>query len=243
MTVQLDIGSVDKHLSPEDIREIRTVFERSVQRVRPYLPIDDVWVEASIRPGGVPQFFGLCAWTLGRHLVTIELDPQYPRWRDAEGQERFSSVMAHEFYHVMRWRGPDYQNNRTLRQKLVSEGLALNFEEETGHPTFPERARVSVEELRDLATRAVPLLDKCEDSQGQFRTDAAKPFLGWEVYVLGWAIAKTFLHAQGMTPSSALHVPAEQIVEWWLKSDFLRDPMPRPKHSVPMDSRPAGFEL
>jgi uncharacterized protein YjaZ len=243
MSIEVDTRCVDSHLSREDIRSIRKVVERAVRVARAHLAIDDVRVRVFIEADQVRPFFGLVAYTCGPHLVSVILDPQYPRWRYQEGRVRFSSVMAHEFYHVMRCRGPDSDRSTALGARLVSEGLATNFEEETGHPSLSSYTKMTDEYLKDLTQRAVPLLRERPDAQGQFGTGTAKPFPSSGIHTLGWALVKMFLSANQYTPSEAIHLPAEQILQWWLTSLSPERPLPTADRSGHASSRATKRQL
>jgi hypothetical protein len=237
MRIELDTRCADSHLSRKDIRRIRRVFERAVRVSRAHLAIDDVQVRVFIEAGQVRPFFGLIAYTCGPHLVSVILDPHHPRWRDREGRVRFSSVIAHELFHVMRCRGPDSDRSTALGERLVSEGLATNFEEQTGHPSLSSYTTMTDEYLKDLTQRAVPLLRERPDAQGQYGADTAKPFPSSGIHTLGWALVRTFLSANQYTPSEAIHLPTEQILRWWLTSLSPERPLPTPDRSRQANSR------
>lgn len=229
MTISFDVDHIIAHFSHNDICEIKTLCDRSISLARSFLAVDDVCIKFYVDIGGVPPHWGLVGYAPGPNQITIVLDPNRPRFKDREGKTRFSAVVTHEWHHVCRHRGPGY--GKTLGERLVSEGLALRFEEQCGFPPFPEvsfwRSKANIS---DLTARALPLLDVLPDSNRNFNVAKAaegRSFFSGDIYDLGPVIVERFLSARNLTPSQAVDIDAQEILNYW-KNTTCPSAMDRP---------------
>jgi uncharacterized protein YjaZ len=167
--------------------------------------------------GRVIPEWGILAYAPSPNLITVVLDPSCPRFKDQDGETRFSAVIAHECHHVCRHGGPGY--GETLGEQLVSEGLAITFEEECGYPIFPEYAASRSEaNIHDLTTLALPLLNCLPDQNRQFNVvhdGHEKSFPSWGIYALGPIISGTFLSVRHLAPSQAANIDAQEVLRTW----------------------------
>ena len=77
---------------------------------------------------------GVCGYAPTANLVEISLDPNNKNFVSCFSME-LAATLVHELHHCMRWRGPGY--GKTLREAIITEGLAQNFEAEyRGAPPF-----------------------------------------------------------------------------------------------------------
>lgn len=99
--------------------------------------------------------------TPNQHCVHLEVDVSFGMLEvGAPWENDFRTVLAHELHHLKRWTGPGFGN--TIRETLVSEGLAAHFEQEI----FPEipvpdfYLKLPKKRLYDLWLKWRPYLDK-----------------------------------------------------------------------------------
>ncbi len=206
MRWRLDTDDLKDAFSTEDITLIRDSFVRAAEWSDQFLRVDDVNVWFSVKKG-FAEWWGVGAYAPDAHSISIFTHPEMFRLRKVEGYTRFSAVVAHELHHVMRWRGPAY--GETLGQMMVSEGLALKFQRETGHPDFPDERYLNGVALRQMAEHAKPLLD------GPVPEDQSV-----DHYLIGLHLIEAWSKYAGVTAAGACHVPADDVLNAWRSGEY-----------------------
>jgi hypothetical protein len=99
-------------------------FQTAVRIARGLLEIDGLDVFAIDAPDMVIPAWGCGGYTYSARSVVLAVDPSCNITASA-----VRTTLIHAFHHVARERGPGC--GTTLRDRVVSEGLAMLFEEET----------------------------------------------------------------------------------------------------------------
>lgn len=117
-----------------------------------------------------------------------------------------SSTLVHEIHHAMRWRGPGC--GTTLRERLVSEGLAQTFEAEcTGVVPLYAGGEVTEEQL--AMARAALDEDPADDGRWFF---GAADLPRWLGYRLGYRLVSERVAAMGSSAAALVDEPAGTFI-------------------------------
>ena len=191
----------------DQIAAVRPVAEAAIERSGTRLEtvagaFDCDLVVKPIPGGGLPGL-GFVGYAPTGHLVELTVDPGFDRLADtlAEALER---TLAHEFNHVLRWRGVGY--GQTLGAALVSEGLAGRFTQELygSAPEVWEAPRPD-----DLDWMNVVLTDwaLAYDHAAWFFGAADKP--AWLGYRLGYRLIGDHMKTSGQSALELTDAPVD----------------------------------
>ncbi len=100
------------------------------------LDAGDVAVHLVDAPDECIPEWGIVGTTWGPHCVVLAVDPDH-----AADPEHVFSTLVHEVHHAMRWRGPGC--GTSLRERLVTEGLAQAFEADCTAASRSRRSRMT----------------------------------------------------------------------------------------------------
>lgn len=145
--------------------------------------------------------------------MRIGIDPEHEGLADAI-DAHLPRILAHEFHHCARWRGPGY--GRTLAEALVSEGLADHFDLEVHAGAQPYHWSVAVDgpELEAVWRLAGPQLWEpgYEHAFWFFNQNAGSiPFHAG--YALGFRLVGSYLEANpSLRPSQLANISAEAVL-------------------------------
>lgn len=106
------------------LQTVRAGFDDAVRLVAPVLQVAGVDVAALDVPGMTIPGWGCGGYTYGPHTILLALDPE----ADGLTVDHVRATIVHEMHHVARERGPGC--GTSLRERIVSEGLAMLFEEQ-----------------------------------------------------------------------------------------------------------------
>jgi hypothetical protein len=120
---ELHLPTGSGRFDPSTLAEVSAAFRRAVDLTVPLIGVCDVDVAAIDAPDLTIPGWGCGGYTDGPHSVVLALD-----LAGRLEQRRIVPTLVHEFHHVMRERGPGCGSS--LRERIVSEGLAMLFEEE-----------------------------------------------------------------------------------------------------------------
>lgn len=180
---------------------VRDGFDEAVSLAAPLLALSNVDVFAIDSPDQAIPGWGCGGYTYSAHTIVVGLDP-YDAGLTAD---RVRATVVHELHHVARERGPGC--GTSLRERIVSEGLAMLFEEQVlGHAS--EFAHVDIAD-HDIA-RAVEHLDQdpADDGLWFFNTGSMPLWFG---YTLGYRWARNHAHRTGRSASELAHTLATTI--------------------------------
>lgn len=189
---------------------IRTGFEPAIRAISAHLELNDIDVIAYAAESVIPEL-GMNAYTEHAHLVRLWVDPSHPKLTQSF-EASFSALLAHELHHLVRERGPGY--GRTLRDSLVSEGLACQFEKEVTGQLPIYGTEFAQDEVAEQLSRIAPFLDGPYSPAWMFGSheQGIERSFG---YRLGSTLVAQWLRSQEKTAAQAVHLTAQQIAEGW----------------------------
>ncbi|MEM9344081.1 MAG: DUF2268 domain-containing putative Zn-dependent protease [Pseudomonadota bacterium] len=189
MTWTVHIANAQNQFS-ELVEPIQHAIEgarRRCERALEPLPIDVVVLAV---PGRVIPERGYVGYAPTGTMMQLTFDPSNSNLIACLG-ETLERTVAHEFHHVMRWRGPGY--GRTLGEALVSEGLAGRFVEHLyGAPPEPWEDALSDEDLTDLAVLAAAWWTTSDYDHGKWFF-GQHDYPRWAGYTLGYRLVGQYL--------------------------------------------------
>ncbi|TDD59487.1 hypothetical protein E1263_15005 [Kribbella antibiotica] len=199
-TPQLHLPTGSGRYDEDALAEVRAAFTRAVELTTPLIGLSDVDVAAIDAPDETIPGWGCGGYTYGPHSVLLALDPAVRIKPD-----RLLATLVHEFHHVMRERGPGCGSS--LRERIVSEGLAMLFEEEV-LGVASEFAHQAVEP--EQIALAVAQLDQDPADESRWFFNAAEIPL-WFGYTVGYQWARAYAATTSTKASQLVHTPADAI--------------------------------
>lgn len=149
----------------------------------------------------IPQW-GVGGYTHGPHTILVALDPTATI--DRQNIER---TLVHEFHHAMRWRGAGCSGN--LGQMLVSEGLAVLFEEEIfGEAPFFSRVDITEDEI--AAARASLYEPNFNQQKWFFGAEGVTFSFG---YTYGYQLCRNYAISAGKSASELIGVASREVLD------------------------------
>lgn len=208
MNVHLHILNASGRLTPL-VTRIRDTFRSSIAEIGRLIPISDI--DIVVMPGKkvIPET-GLAGSAPARNALHITIDPDNENLLGSFDQE-FLATLGHEMHHCLRWGKPGY--GRTLREALVSEGLACCFETELRGGNAPFYATfVSPRNVEALLKKAEPELDALNyDHWGWFFESIERGIPRNAGYSLGYHVASRYLARANSRASALWDIPAGAI--------------------------------
>ncbi len=197
---ELHLPTGSGRFDPKTLADVTAAFTRAVDLTSPLIGLSDVDVAAIDAPDLTIPGWGCGGYTYGPYSVVLALDSGVPI-----EQDRVLPTLVHEFHHVMRERGPGCGSS--LRERIVSEGLAMLFEEEV-LGTASEFAHQPIHP--DDIALAVQALDEDPADEGRWFFHATDVPL-WFGHSLGYQWARDFAATSSMTASQLVNTQASKI--------------------------------
>lgn len=190
--------------------EMRRAFAPAVAAVSQHLALDEIDIAVYASDSVIPEI-GMNAFAEHGNLIRFWLDPKHPALQK-NFDITFTALLAHELHHVIRERGPGY--GRTLRDSLVSEGLACQFEREVVGQLPPYGMEVLADEVTARFARIAPQLDGPFSPAWMFGSheQGIERSFG---YRLGSTLVSQWLRAHTITAAEAVHIETSVIAEHW----------------------------
>ncbi|GKS89318.1 DUF2268 domain-containing putative Zn-dependent protease [Acidovorax sp. SUPP2539] len=184
------------HFQPE----LRDLLSGAAAEVSAVLAIDRLDVLTYATNAVIPEL-GVNGYAEGPHLLHMKIDPRnsnLPRCM----RTAVPALFAHEVHHCVRGRTVGYGS--TLREALISEGLAFHFEAQVfGRIPFYATALSPVESDR-MRTRMEPMLDATWYDHASWFFGSAKENIPRHAgYAVGYAIVARHLANHKVTASAA----------------------------------------
>lgn len=197
-------------LDPATAEELRAVAGDAARDVGEDLGLDGVDLVICDYRGLALPGIGVGGYSPSDCLAFIAIEPGTPAFRD-HWRSALPRTIAHELHHVRRWQGPGY--GTTLRDSLVSEGLATLYEIQArgAAPPYAEAVTDSVRD--DLWAQARTLLDRTDQHARWFFGGSDLPL--WSGYTVGTELARRYCLARGTTARDAVDVAAEEFPLAW----------------------------
>lgn len=182
------------------IPAIEQGFDSTIEIVTATLPVTDVDVD--IMYSNLSKHdLAIHGYAPSRNKAYIYFDTNHPDFEKSLEIE-YPETLAHELNHAKRWEGPGFGS--TLFDVLITEGLALHFEQEAIEGIDPSRYTFGLtpEQIGKLTERAkkefdhplTELLDEYHDKwfwRGS-EADGIPPGAG---YAIGYVLVRNYLKA------------------------------------------------
>ena len=202
-TLVLHLPEGSGRFSAQALQTVQAGYDDAVHLVMPVLNVGGVDVAAIDAPGMAIPGWGCGGYTYGQHSILLALDPE----DEGFTVDHVRATIVHELHHVARERGPGC--GTSLRERIVSEGLAMLFEEQV----LGRASEFAHQDIgHDDITRAVAALDEDPANDGLWFFHAGDLPL-WFGYSLGYRWARAYAAAHGTTASDLAHTPAIAIAE------------------------------
>lgn len=191
---------------------IDTAFEATVARAAHELQLGsvDVFVTAEIWRTKSKTLIHGFALSDREIIIRISASAQPVPLFESE----LSAVLAHELHHCKRWSGPGY--GTTLREAIVSEGLACHYEVAFRGGALPSYVRaIPSATLATFISQMKPFLDRDEYDRALWfdgREDkACPPYLGYSV---GYHLIQAAIEACAASAADLCWAPA---MNFWIE--------------------------
>ncbi|QRO87377.1 DUF2268 domain-containing putative Zn-dependent protease [Kytococcus sedentarius] len=179
-SIVLHLPTGSGRLSEQAVEAVQSGFREAVELAGPLLGLAHVDVMAIDSPDQSIPGWGCGGYTHSAYTIVLALDPL----DDGLTAERVRATVVHELHHIARERGPGC--GTSLRERLVSEGLAMLFEEEVlGVASEFAHVTISESDIDWAITRLDE--DPADDGLWFFRADSVPLWFG---YTLGYRWAK-----------------------------------------------------
>lgn len=161
-------------------------------------PVDVVVVDANYTV--IPEM-GIGGYSPAQNIVYVSIDPTH----DIKEQDLYMT-MLHELHHAARWRSPGYGS--TLREALLSEGLATLFEEEVTGAT-PIYAKVAIAQKQINAAKKE--LDNSHYNHRMWFISGNETIPHWFGYSYGYKLAKDASLRLNKTAAELVNTPISEL--------------------------------
>ena len=158
----------------------------------------------------VIESLGIGARTLSDRKILFQFDPANPHLLESLGKWRRRQI-AHEINHTAR-----YEQQETLLDALIFEGLAVNYEENWGgeHQDTPWGHALEPDQLKEEWQKAQKELNSPDYSHFVWFFGENQEHPNWTGYTLGTAIVKKYLELHPGEPMKELvKKPSQEILE------------------------------
>lgn len=182
-------GSLDAHLNV-----IKNAFKDASVSADRFLRADKIDILIIDAPYNTIPELGVGGYTPSSNVVYINIDSS----KEILEKDLYMG-MLHEIHHAIRWRDPGY--GTTLKEALLTEGLATLFEEECSGET-PIYATVKI--TKDQILKASKELNNKKYNHIEWFITGNKDIPRWFGYTYGYQLAKS--------ASNTLKKPASELV-------------------------------
>lgn len=188
---------------------IEQTYEKSIKAVARLLPIAGIDVAVLAGKRVIPEL-GLAGYAPGSDSLYITVDPDNDNLLPKFDVE-FLATLGHELHHCLRRTGPGY--GMTLREAIVSEGLACHFETELRNGDAPfYGVTVDSETLDGLLPRMAAELDTPNyDHIGWFFGSKEKNIPRLTSYCIGYRAVSEYVARTRIPASQLWNVDAKSI--------------------------------
>ncbi|MFC8597067.1 DUF2268 domain-containing putative Zn-dependent protease [Isoptericola sp. NPDC057191] len=199
--------AIDLHLptgsgvySEQQLAVLDEGFQDAVRLVHDVLHLSGVDVFAVDAPDMTIPSWGCGGYTYSARSVVLAVDASQTTTTSA-----VRATLVHELHHVARERGPGCGSS--LRDRVVSEGLAMLFEEEV----LGAASEFAHQDVTDAqVARLVDALDEDPADDGRWFFHAGDMPL-WLGYTAGYRWARSYAREHGLSASALVHAPAAAI--------------------------------
>lgn len=174
---------------------------------------NEVTINISFNPDSALLQTGVGGYAPSQDTAFIYLDPLNENF-NKNFETELRAILSHELHHCKRWENPGYGN--TLREALVSEGLAQYLESEmrNGTPPFYATA-LNRKEINAVYEQMQTELDSksynWEDHYAWFIKNEGDIEPHYKGYTVGYDIVKKYLAKTGEDAASLVSEPASSF--------------------------------
>lgn len=168
-------------------KNLESHLEKLVQK----LPLTNVDIIVEHDPNSVIPETGYGGWCSNQHVIHLAVDVDRVNFKQIV-EETLYGALAHEGHHLFRWRGPGY--GYTLKEAIISEGLACHCEEECTGKRQPWNHALSVTQINKYLSIARRLRKKQYNHNDWF-FGTKKTLPRWTGYTLGYFLVGNYLNA------------------------------------------------
>lgn len=206
MSYHLHVMSADPELS-EWSQRLLEWSEAALNQINQHLPLHGVDIVIYRDPGFIIPELGICGFASTANMAFVSVDPLNENF-GKNIEVELPATLAHELHHCMRWSGPGYGN--TLREALISEGLAQHFEAQFrgGEPAFYSVV-LDASQLSDMREQAMSDLDSTDYSHNDWFFGSESQGIPMHTgYSLGFEIVGNHLEKVGKSAADLWKEPA-----------------------------------
>jgi len=199
--IQKYVGSASGRLEPH-LSLIEAAFEGATSYACEHIRAEGIDVIFADAPNDAIPEWGVGGATCSPYFILISVDPNF-----ALERQNIEATLVHEYHHAMRWRVSEFSAD--LAQLLVSEGLAVLFEEEcVGEPPFYSDANITEQEMAmaNIDLHAQPF----DQKKWFFGAEGITKAFG---YTYGYRLCKKYSLAAGKSASELLGVSAKEVLD------------------------------
>ena len=189
-------------------RKIESTFVQGLASIEALIKVSNVDVVVYRDSRLVIPETGVGGYSPSHDRVFIAVDPEHSSFEE-HFERNFISILGHELHHCARWMMPGY--GTTLKEAIVSEGLACHFETELCDGTVPFYAQCLDNQEQ------IQVLTEFENSCNSPAYDHAAWFYGSGYlprqagYSLGFAIVAAYIAVHGFPASKLTNLPADEF--------------------------------
>lgn len=190
-------GSLDKIVG-----DIKDSFRQAKLSCESKISINGVDIIVVDAPYNVIPELGVGGYTPAQNLIYISIDPSHDIKKDD-----IYTTMLHELHHAARWSKPGY--GYTLKEALLSEGLAALFEEEvTGNTPIYVKGPITKKQISSTEE----YLESSNYNHFEWFIAGNEFIPRWFGYAYGYILAKEAVSKRGMSASELVHSPITDLI-------------------------------
>jgi len=207
--IKLYLLEADKDLKPF-LKEVGQIARASISKIQKVLPFKEPVDVVIYRYYTTDKNFLVSGYTPTGNTVWIYTDPSHKNYIKSV-KKLLPITLAQELHHACRWQGPGF--GKTLKETLVTEGLAAHFETETfgGKPSdfYVQFSDKEIQRFWKLAQKDLNSKDFNYDDW--FLGNIKKKIPKHAGYALAyWLIGKSL---NGRKASELVMLTAEQVLK------------------------------
>ncbi len=195
------------------VTKLDDLFSDGLKCIGEKSPLESINVDVVISEGDfvIPEFcFGGYCPSSEQIMLFFDLENKN---LNAHLDAKFISNLGHEIHHCFRYQGVGY--GETLKEAIVSEGLACHFETELRNGCIPFYAKaVNQESIDTLYSKMLnEATDLNYDHNAWFYGSEAESIPRYAGYALGYFIVSNYIEKTGVPASQLWNVPAKEFFD------------------------------
>jgi len=195
------------------LTRLDSLFDEALECIGEKLPLDEINIDVVMSEGNfvIPEF-GFSGYSPSSKQIMLFFDLNNDNLNSALNTE-FIPSLGHEIHHCFRHKGVGYGD--TLREALISEGLACHFETELRNGDIPFYANAINQDMIDV------LHSRMLSETANLNYDHNAWFFGTEPdaiplhagYTLGYYIVSNYINKTGVLASQLWNVSVSEFFD------------------------------